>query len=115
MVERTLLELQRQFERSNDLRAPWMTGEAIDIFESQSCAAQNAADRRRNMLLREWWDIPVKDDAKTLRIDFPTHDVERIGPSVLAAHLDGGAVAAIVGPEHTGSGAIAEQRGRHDI
>ena len=109
MVERTLLQPEREFERRDDLRAPWMTGKAIDIFENQSLAAQNAGNRGRYVLLREWGDIPVKYDAEALRIDFPTHDAERFRPGVLAAHLNRGA-AAVVGLKHTCSRAIAEQR-----
>jgi hypothetical protein len=36
-----------------------MTGKAINIFENQSCAAQNAGNRWRYVLSREWRDIPV--------------------------------------------------------
>ena len=31
---------------------------------------------------------PLEDDAESLGIDTPTHDVERIGPKVLARILD---------------------------
>jgi hypothetical protein len=47
-----------------------MTGEAIDTFENHSCATQNAGNRWRNVLLREWRDIPVNHNAEALRIDF---------------------------------------------
>src|ERR1700722_3763065 len=91
-----------------------MTGKAINVFENQSCAAENASNRWRYVLLREWRDIPVKYDAEALRIDFPTHDVERFRPGVLAAHFNSCADA-IVGPQHTCSRAIAEQRRGDDI
>src|ERR1700722_12939966 len=114
MVEGTLLERERQFERRDDLRAAGVTGKAINILESQPRAGQNARNRRRNMLLREWRDFPVEYDAETLRIDSPAHDVERVRPGVVATHLDGGD-AAIVGPEHASRRAIAEERGRDHI
>ena len=41
-----------------------MAGEAIDVFESQSGAGQNAGDRRCDVLLREWGDRAVEDDAE---------------------------------------------------
>ena len=40
--------------------------------------------------LRERRDRAVEDHAEALRIDVPAHDVERVGPGVLTAHLDGG-------------------------
>ena len=89
MVERALLERKREFERRDDLRAAWMTSKAIDIFENQSRAGQNAGNRRCNMPLRERRDSSVKYDAKALRIDLPAHDVERVRPGVLTAHLNG--------------------------
>ena len=53
MVERRLARAtKRAFQRGDDLRAAGMTSEAIDIFESQSRAGQNAGDRGRYMLLR---------------------------------------------------------------
>src|SRR4029077_21110575 len=86
-----------------------MTGEAIDVCESQSAARQNAHDRRRNVLLRERRDRTVEYDAEALRIDSPTHDVERVRPGVLAAHLDGGG-ATVVSPKHACGRAVPEQR-----
>ena len=86
-----------------------MTGKAIDVFESQSAAGQNAGDRRRDVRLRERRDRSVENDAEALRIDSPAHDVERVGPGVLTAHLnDGGA--AVVSLKHAGRGAVPEQR-----
>ena len=67
-----------------------------------------------NMLLREWRDRPVEYDAEALRINSPTHDVERVRPGVLAAHLNGGS-AAFIGPKHAGRRAIAEERRGDDI
>src|SRR4029077_19100377 len=93
----------------DDLRAARMTGKAIDIFESQSAAGQNAGDRRRDVRLRERRDRTVEYDAEALRIDSPAHDVERVGPGVLAAHLNGGA-AAVVSLKHAGARAAPEQR-----
>jgi hypothetical protein len=61
------------------------------------------ADERR--------DGPVENHAEALQIDVPAHDVQRIGPNVLAVHLDG-CNARVVGPQHAGYGSIAEQRGR---
>ena len=66
------------------------------------------------MLLRERRDIPVKDDAKALRIDLPAHDVERVRPGVLTAHLNGRG-AAVVGPKHASGRAITEQRRGDDV
>ncbi len=91
-----------------------MTGKAIDIFENQSRAGQNAGNRRCDVLLREWRDLPVKYDAEALLINFPAHDVERFGPGMLTAHLNGGS-AAIVGPKHASSRAVAEESRGDDI
>ena len=109
MVERALLERKREFERRDDLRAAWMTSKSIDIFENQSRAGQNPGNRRCNMPLRERWNGLVKDDAKALRIDLPAHDVDRVGPGVLTAHLNGRNTA-VVGPKHASRRAIAEER-----
>jgi hypothetical protein len=91
-----------------------MTGKAIDIFENQSGAGQNPGSRRGDVLLRQWWDRPVKDDTEALRIDFPAHDAERFGPGMLTVHLNGGS-AAIVGPKYASSRAVAEERRGDDI
>src|SRR5580693_5659726 len=114
VVERTLLERERAFESGDDLRAARMTGEAIDIFESQSAAGQNAGDRRCDVRLREWRNRPVEYDAEALRIDSPTHDVECVGPGVLTAHLNGGG-AAVVSLEHAGGRTVPEQRRGDDV
>jgi hypothetical protein len=53
-------------------------------------------------------------DAEALRINLPTHDVERFRPGVLAAHFNCDS-AAIVSPKHTCSRAIAEQRRGDDV
>src|SRR5208337_3531398 len=95
--------------RCDDLRAPWMTGKAINIFENQSRAGQNAGNRRCDMLLRERRNGLVKDDAEALRIDPPAHDVERVWPGVLTAHLNGRNTP-VVGPKHASSRAIAKER-----
>ena len=81
---------------------------------AKPAARQDAGDRRRDVLLRERRDRAVEDHAEALRIDVPAHDVERVGPGVLAAHLDGGD-AAVAGAQHAGRGAVAEQRGRDDV
>src|SRR5580700_7905564 len=91
-----------------------MTGEAIDIFESQSAAGQDDGDRRCDVRLREWRNRPVEYDAEALRIDSPTHDVERVRPGVLAAHLNGCA-AAVVSLKHAGGRAVPEQRRGNDV
>ena len=61
------------------------------------------------MSLRERRNGLVKDDAKALRIDFPAHDVERVRPGVLTAHLNSRNTP-VVGPKHASSRAIAEER-----
>jgi hypothetical protein len=85
-----------------------MAGEAIDIGQPQTSPPKNTADGRRGMGFGERRDGPVEDYTEALRFDIPAHDVERIRLGVLASRLDHGNPR-FAGPEHAGSGAIAEQ------
>src|ERR1700722_2917917 len=91
-----------------------ITGEAIDVGEAQSRAAENARNGGPDMFLGEGWNRSIEDYAETLRIDIPAHDIERGGPSVLAAHLHR-CEAGLAGAQHAGRGAVAEEGGRDNI
>src|SRR5580698_1366502 len=66
--------------------------------------------RRHTRLTCDWSsDVCSSDLAEALRIDSPTHDVERVRPGVLTAHLNGGG-ATVVSPDHARGRAVSEQR-----
>ena len=56
----------------------------------------------------------LKDDAKSLGIDAPTHDIERVGPQFFARRLDPGR-ASVAGAQNNGRRTVAEQAGGDDI
>ena len=86
-----------------------MTRKTINVGQAQIGSGQNAGHCRRYMFLDKGWDGPIENHAEALRIDIPAHDVERVGPGVLADHFDG-RNARFVGSQHARRGAIAKQR-----
>src|SRR5271154_3464516 len=91
-----------------------MTGEPVDVRQLQAAAIENAGDGGRDIRLGERRNGSVKYDSEAVGIDIPAHDVERIRPIVLTTHLDGGD-AIFSGSQDASGGAVAEQRGRHDV
>src|SRR5689334_24904705 len=76
------------FERIQDFRAAGMTGEAVDILQLEIVLLQIAVqdgfeiigDERRNTLREA--------GLQSVFLDFPAHDVERVGPGVLACRTN---------------------------
>ena len=66
------------------------------------------------MIPDEIGDRALKDHAEPFGIDAPSHDVERIGPQLLARRLDprGAAVACA---QHDGGRAVAEKAGGNHV
>ena len=91
----------------------WQAKRSISSRTSPA-AAEDAGNGRRDVRLRERRYRPVEDHAEAFGVDVPAHDVERVGPGMLAAHLDGGD-ARLAGLKHAGRGAVAEQRGGDDV
>ena len=56
----------------------------------------------------------LEDDAKSLGIDAPAHDIERVGPQFFACRLDLGRTA-VTGAQNDGRRTVAEQAGGDDI
>ena len=108
------MKAKRALEGGHHLGAAWMTDEAADIVGGNSELRQHVVERRREPLLDEGRHRAGEDDAEPLRIDGPAHHVERVGPVVLAAALEFGE-AALVGAEHAGRAAVAEQRRRDQV
>src|SRR4029450_3655610 len=79
MIERALIEAQCALERSDHLGAAGMAGEAVDRLTLDADARQDAVDGGADMLLGEWRNGAVEDDAEPGRIDLPSHDVEAVG------------------------------------
>ena len=59
--------------------------------------------------LRQRAGWPVEDHTQTLRVYIPTHDIERVRPGVLPAHLDGGD-ARLNGMQYARCGPIPKKR-----
>ena len=51
----------------------------------------------------------MKDHTQTLRVYIPTHDIERVRPGVLPAHLDGGD-GRLTGMQYARCGPIPKKR-----
>src|SRR5271168_3367081 len=114
MIERALFKRQRALERVDDFGAARMASKAIDLGESQSRATENARDRRRNMFFCEWRNGSVKNHPEPFRVDIPAHDIECIGPSMLAAHFHC-CDARFVGPQYACGRPVAEEGGGDNI
>jgi len=65
-----------------------MTSEAVDIGQLQSGTAENARNSWGDMRFSEGRYGAIEDHAEALRIHIPTHDVERVGPHMLALHFN---------------------------
>src|SRR5947207_14092451 len=91
-----------------------MTDEAIDISGRKLHPGENFGHRGPEMLGNEIGNRPLKDDAKSLGIDAPTHDIECVGPQFLACRLDPGR-ASVTGAQNNGRVTVAEQVGGYDI
>ena len=114
MFQHALLQRECPLQRGDDLGAAWMERKPIDVAESQPGPTENTSDGRRHMRLGERWDVAIEDHPEPLRVDRPAHDVERVGPTVLAAHFDRGD-AAHSGLQNASGGTITEQRGGDDV
>ena len=89
MVERALVQLQRRLQRGDHLGAAGMAGEAIDRRAARRpCRARMPSTAGRDILLGEGRNGAVEDHAEPGRVDVPAHDVERVGPHMLARALD---------------------------
>ena len=56
----------------------------------------------------------VEDHAEALRIDIPAHNVERVGPYMLALHFNG-ANSLFSGPQHTCRRSVSKKGSGDDI
>ena len=80
----------------------------------RSWRARNCVGGGAQIACGEIGDAARKDGAEALRVHAPAHDVDGVGPGMLARMLDV-AVTRPIGGQNAGRGAIAEQRGRHDV
>ena len=74
MIERALIQRQRALQRGNDFGPAGMTNEAIDITGRKLHPGKHFGDRGTEMLGDEVGNRALKDDAKSLGIDAPSHD-----------------------------------------
>jgi hypothetical protein len=114
VIERALVETQRRLERGDYLGAAGVAGEAVDRRTLDADARQDAVDGGADLLLGKRRDGAIEDDAQTGRIDLPSHDVEAVGPQMLARPFDA-REAGLAGAHDAGRRAIAEQRRRHHV
>jgi hypothetical protein len=108
VVERTLVECKRGFQRTDDLGAAGVADEPVDVRHRDLHARENLDYGGLEMRLHEVRDGAAEDNPKPFRIDTPAHDAERIGPKVLAGILDLRR-AAIARPQHDRGCTVAEQ------
>ena len=114
MVERALVEMQRLLERHDHLGAAGMAGEAVDRVPGHADAVEDAVDCRSDFLLGEWRDVAIEHHAQPFIVDIPAHDVERVGPHMLAGAFDLGD-AALARAQNAGRSAVGEKCGRHHV
>ena len=114
MIERALAQPQGRLQGGDHLGAAGMAGEAIDPVARHAKALQDAVDGNADMLCREGWDGAVEDDAQPGRVDLPAHDVEAVGPQMLAGAFDAGHPR-LAGAHDAGGSTIAEQCRRHHV
>ena len=84
MVEAPRLEPERSLDRLDDLATAGMADEAADVAALHGLGLQDRIDGRPEALVREGGDRLIEDHAEADRIDLPPHDVEGIGPGMVA-------------------------------
>ena len=107
MIERPLRDAQGRFQRGDDLGAAGMTNEATYLVHPDFGTLQYSGDGRSHMGLGKRWDRLRKNDFEALAIQIPTHDVERVGPGMLAGGLHF-RDAILSGAQDTGGGSVAK-------
>src|SRR4029453_16936343 len=93
MAKRSLVERERAFQCTDNLRAAGMADEPVDVFHRKAHSGENFDHGGVEMPRDEVGYRATKDDAKSFRVDIPSHDAERIRPKVFAGSLALGSAA----------------------
>ena len=106
---------QRALQRGDHLGAAGMAGEAVDRSRARRrCAPRMPSTAGPTCSSAKGGMARSKMTPKPCGSTLPAHDVERVGPVVLAGALDA-RQAALAGAQHAGRRAVAEQRRRDDV
>src|SRR5262249_6402832 len=81
-------------ERREHLGSAGMADEAIDIRDLEAMAIEELRRDVAHTLAHERRDVAGQSHLQSVVLDVPAHDVERVGPGVLAGWTEFDAVAA---------------------
>src|ERR1051326_3778958 len=85
-------KIERVFKRIQNLGTTGMASEAIDAVARNIIASQKTVRDLAKIAGDERWNALGEPRLEPVLLDFPSHDVERVGPSVAAARADFGPV-----------------------
>src|SRR5262249_42959759 len=111
--ESTLPETEGALERRDHLGAAGMADKTVDVTEPKPVPTEKVRRDVTQLRRDKLRNVARKDRAEPVIGDPPAHDVETVGPRVLARSDDGRALA-IARKQCTGS-TVAEKRRSHDV
>ena len=114
VAERPLGEMQGELEGLEHLGAARVADEPVDVLKGEARGLQDLGHPLSDIGDDEAWDRAVEDDAEAVRIDPPAHDLQSVGPGVLAGAANG-ADAVSGRRDHAGGRSVAEEGGGDDI
>ena len=92
VAERPLGEMQGELEGLEHLGAARVADEPVDVLKGEARGLQDLGHPLSDIGDDEAWDRAVEDDAEAVRIDPPAHDLQSVGPGVLAGAANGDAL-----------------------
>src|SRR5262249_19681853 len=106
-------ESKRRLERIEHLGAARMTSESAEIAEFEFILPKEVVQDIPEVIRNERWNALRKDRLETVLLDLPSHDVERIGPSMLPRCAQRSSLA--FRRDKSSGGAVAEKRCCDDV
>ena len=84
VLEAARLKFETGLERIENLGAAGVVDEAVDVGERCALAFQEGVDDRAQVVADQSRDVAREDDLQTILGYVPAHDVEAVGPCMLA-------------------------------
>ena len=78
-------QAERSLQGCQHLGAARVADEGVDIIEAEPASGEETLGDAAKLAAHEGGDVPRKEGLKSILLDRPAHDVERLRPSVFAA------------------------------
>src|SRR5487761_57700 len=106
MIECARSEREGLLDRRQNLYAARMTDDLVDVGERLAVTHEESVDGGAQLAPHQRRNVARKDRLESVLHHVPAHDVEGVGPGVLASRTETRTVAR--GRDDTGGGAVAE-------